>query len=88
MSRKLTVYGGRHFVGNSQCRMIVATYTKRRAIEILQISASSFRDFWCATGNTRELEIAAREPEVVFYCMNEFTSDPVFKRLDELEEAS
>lgn len=83
--RELKVYGGRYWVrgGHFQSRALVATRTKKRAIEILGISASEFNNYWCETGNTIELEVAMNEPETVFYYPKgeEFRPDRVLLRL-------
>jgi len=62
--KTLTVYGGttfrsfKEFLSTKQTRAIVATYTKKQAMEIANVSRSTFRDYWCRTGNPTELATA------------------------------
>lgn len=61
--KKLRVWGG------SACGMyrhIVATRTKKRAIELFGISYSLFRDYYCETGNEQEIKTATSKPNTVF----------------------
>ena len=62
---KYKVYGGFTFHNGKQVRTIVATKTKKKAIELLHISAYHFNDYWCDTGNLIELEAAMLNPEKV-----------------------
>ena len=68
--KEYKVYGGLIMVKGKQRRTIIATRTKKRAVELLTpftiISASHFRDYWGETGNKIELSVALAEPEVVF----------------------
>lgn len=70
MARELKVYGGRFWVRGYDTRggrAIIATRTKKRAMEILELSQSEFYNFWCETGNETELKIALAEPETIFF---------------------
>lgn len=71
MSKKLKVFGGTVFYGKSgeprkQVRVIVATFTKKQAVELLNsvndiaygISYNDFNDYFCETGNDIELSVA------------------------------
>ena len=61
--RELKVYGY-NYCGTH--RKIVATRTKKRAIELLGITRHDAKDFMCETGNVKELEIAKSKPGVIF----------------------
>lgn len=61
--KELKVYGGS---ANGQYREIVATRTKKKAIELFGISYSHFRDYYCETGNEQEITIATSKPDTVF----------------------
>ena len=69
--RKLKTYGGNLFIGNKQQRVIVATTSKKRAIEILPISSYEFNYYWCETGNDIECKIALENPEIMFSTDNQ-----------------
>ncbi|MFK5950609.1 MAG: hypothetical protein QM500_17795 [Methylococcales bacterium] len=76
MGKKLKVWGGLSVIdGGIQVRAIVATHTKKRAIELLNLSANEFNRYWMETGNPIELNTALSSPESVFVassvtCMN------------------
>lgn len=61
--KKLKVYGG-SCCGNH--REIVATRTKRKAMELFGISYSHFKDYYSETGNKNEIEIATSKPNIIF----------------------
>lgn len=63
MIRELKVWGG-CLTGID--RTIVATRTKKRAIELFNISGYHFNNYCCATGNQQEMEVALSNPEVVY----------------------
>lgn len=65
----LKVWGGWTFVNGKQVRTIVATLTKKKACELLDIPYYYFKDYWCATGNEKELEVALEFPNTVFVNM-------------------
>lgn len=64
MTKKLKVFGGTIFYGTprKQIRVIVATYTKKQAVELLNtvtnISYTHFNDYFSKTGNVVELSVA------------------------------
>lgn len=64
MPKGYTVWGGIH--ARDQVRIIVATKTKKRAIELLGITKSAFDHSFNKTGNQLELEVALGAVEVVF----------------------
>ena len=64
--RELKVWGGLTFLNGKQVRTIVATRTKKRAAELLNLSAFEFREYWTDTGNETELKIALAKPETIF----------------------
>lgn len=73
---KLKVWGGTLMIGGKQVRGIVATQYKKQALEILRafnIGPTEFKNHWCATGNSIELETALAQPGKVF-ASTEFTS--------------
>lgn len=81
LARKLKVYGGlinRSEIGifngnhHPQVRAIVASTTKKGALEIIQKysrceTMHSFSNYWCKTGNAEELRIATANPGRLFY---------------------
>ena len=64
---KFKVYCRCSIYNGKQVRAIVATKTKKKASILLGISYSYFTDYFCETGNEKELEIALKNPEIVFY---------------------
>jgi len=67
MSKKLIVFGGNIFYGTprKQVRAIVASYTKKQAVELLDtINGGAFsyfryfKNYFCETGNSIELSVA------------------------------
>jgi hypothetical protein len=77
--RELAVWGGLLFNKNGQVRCIVATRTKKRAAELLNIPVSHLNNYFSVTGNSKELAIALAEPEVVFTETQPFTK--IYERL-------
>jgi hypothetical protein len=71
---KYKVYGGLTFHNGKQVRTIVATKTKKKAIELLHISAYHFNDYWCETGNKIELEAALLNIEKVLIATTNYPS--------------
>lgn len=65
--RKYKVYGITLSQGSGQIRAIVATKTKKRACELFGISYNYFINYGCETYNDKELKIALKKPEVIFY---------------------
>lgn len=61
--RELKVWGGSY---DGMYRVIVATKTKKRAIELFGISYSRFKDYYCETKNEQEIVIATSKPNTVF----------------------
>lgn len=64
--RELIVWGGLTMIDCEQVRTIVATRTKKRAVELLNITMYDFNGWWCRTGNEIELKTALGTPETVF----------------------
>ena len=65
MSKKLKVFGGGIFYGipRKQVRILVASYTKKQAVELLStvngsINYTHFNNYYCETGNSVELSVA------------------------------
>ena len=77
--RKIKVYGGLTFVDGKQVRTIVATTTKKRAMELLDITITELNNYWCETGNSLELNIALNELDTVFVATSSMGRD--FKQL-------
>jgi hypothetical protein len=48
-----------------QCRAVVATKTKKRAVELLDLTLYTFNNYSCVTGNKEEIAAAMKEPETV-----------------------
>ena len=73
---ELTVWGGYGFVsGIGQVRMIVATFTKKRAMELIGISSyKQFNDYWCETGNQAEILAALKSPGEVLFKTDKYIS--------------
>jgi len=83
MARQLKVWGGNLMVGNTQFRAIVATTTKKRAVELLDISAGEFNNFWCETRNSVEVPLGTENPETVFVCTGRRTSQEKYIKLEQ-----
>ena len=68
--KKLKVYGGSFIIRGKQMRSIIASSTIKQALEVLKdvcINYSYFKDYWCETGNEKELEEALKQPYTLFY---------------------
>jgi hypothetical protein len=83
MARQLKVYGGKTYVNRKPLRTIIATTTKKRAMEILGISVGEFNNYWCETGNEHELKTALNCPETVFVSEDKH-GDRTYKKLSEI----
>lgn len=66
--KKLKVFGGNFAIKGKQVRAIIACEYKNQAIAKLGISYNNFRNFWCKTGNEKELEVGLSTPYTIFYC--------------------
>ena len=73
------VFGGLTFVNGKQARTIVATKTKKKAMELLDVSVSEFNNYWGETGNGIELSVALNKPETVFFSFD--TLNKVFREM-------
>lgn len=73
MKNKYKVFGGLTFKDGKQVRCIIATKTKKRAIELLKITPFEFNNYWCDTGNDIECEVALESPETVFISINHYS---------------
>lgn len=51
---------------DGRSRRIVAAKTKKEAAQRLGVSLHQFRNYGCQTGNQEEIELAMREPGVVW----------------------
>lgn len=67
MKGKLKVYGGNIFVRGVQRRAIVAASSQKEVARIIGCPLYEIREWWCETGNNRELDVALAEPGVVFH---------------------
>ena len=65
--KKYKVWGGLIYGNKGAKRTIIATKTKKKAIELLELPYSYFNDYWCETGNEKELKLALSKPETIFY---------------------
>jgi len=74
MSRPYKVFGGLIHNDGQQVRCIVATKTKKRAMELLGLKPSYFNDYWYESGNKIELEVALKSPEKVFISKNHYST--------------
>lgn len=63
----MKVYGTSHYFNHNtyQCRAVVAAKTKKRAAELLEQTAYTFKFYTCETGNKKEIELAMAQPETV-----------------------
>jgi len=69
---KLKVYGGPIHYKGKQCRAIVATTSQKKVVELfknrkVRISLYEICNYWCETGNEKELKIALAKPNTIFY---------------------
>ena len=51
-----------------QCRAIVATKTKKEAMEAFGQTSYTFKNYTAETGNEVELKVALADPGVVYEC--------------------
>ena len=63
---KMKVWGGMTFNKGIQVRTIIATPTKKKAMELLDLPSSYFNDYWSETGNDIELATALAKPNTIF----------------------
>lgn len=68
--KKLKVWGGS---ASGMYREIVATKTKKKAIELFGVSYSRFKDYYCETGNEKEIAIATSKPNTVFRAKDNYS---------------
>lgn len=61
------------FLDGSQRHTVIATRTKKKAYEMLGVSAKYFNDYFCETGNAKELELCLNKPETFFIEIGAFT---------------
>ena len=70
MKKELTVWCGITIKdvngARKQMRTIVATYTKQKAIDILEITPLHFKNYWSETSNKMDIMTATENPETVF----------------------
>ena len=63
---KLKVWGGQYWPPMSNgTRAIIATKTKKAAMEASGLSAYTFNNFWCITANPAEVKAALEKPGVL-----------------------
>lgn len=73
---KLKVFGGLTAgQGKIQVRTIIATTSKKRAAELLDVSITELSNYWCVTGNPIENALALENPEVIFQASNSTDKD-------------
>ncbi len=66
MPRELRVWGTwMYFEGGQQANAVVATYTKKRAAELLKQSRHTFNQYTSETSNKFDVEEALAKPETV-----------------------
>lgn len=58
----MKVYGGDLFWRGKQWHVVVAANSQRRVAEITGLSLYYIRNWWCETGNDREITQAHRHP--------------------------
>lgn len=73
--KQLRVWGGLTFKGGKQVRTIVATRTKKRAMELLKASPNTFKDYWSETGNAVEIATALPKPDTIFIASTSMGND-------------
>ncbi len=82
----MKVYGGLIFIHGKQRRTIVKAKSQKRAAELLNVSAYQFRNFWCETGNSGELDAAEKhEPETVLVGGGPTTTNVEYRPISEVE---
>lgn len=67
---KYKVWGGLTFKGRNQVRTLVATKTKKRAVELLKLPYYYFADYWSETYNEKEIKLAMVKTETIIYVDN------------------
>ena len=75
MKRKMKIWGGYQHRNGKQCRVIVATHTKKRACELLSITISELNNYYGETRNNLEVDTALMSPEVVFVASSRHGKD-------------
>lgn len=77
--KKYQVWGGEIFHRGNQVRGIVATFTKKKAMELFEVSYSEFEGYFCETGNDTELNIALQKTDTVFVASSVLGEDFIEK---------
>jgi len=72
---KLKVYGGLTFVNGKQLRTIIAETSQKKASKKLGITLGDLRNYWSATGNKIEVDMATSKPGFVFKASTSMGSD-------------
>ena len=80
MTRQPKVYGGAFFLNGNQVRGIMAG-TQVEIAKATNNGLAYIRNYWVETGNIKELEIALKSPGVLFWCSNNHSSNPEYKRV-------
>lgn len=87
MPREVKVYGGLTFAeSGKQVRTIVATDTKKKACELLNMSIGEFNTYWSQTGNKAELEAGRTTPNKVLCATKQFSKDFSPRKDNQLNE--
>lgn len=86
MAKKLKVYGGNFHLRGKQVHGVIAG-TQNQAADATGAGLSYIRNYWCETGNATALEVALKEPGVLFWCENNHASKPVYMRVEKEQKA-
>jgi len=82
MAKKLKVFNGTSYKRGKAMNVIVATYTKKRACELLDVSMNLLNNFFPITFNKHQIEVATANPEVVMACpdRDRYKQNPTYEK--------
>ncbi len=79
----MKVYGGCFFYQGRQVHGIVAG-TQKQVAKVTGSSLGYIRGWWSPTGNKKEVEMATKNPGVLFWCENDYANQE-YHRFDNFE---
>lgn len=79
--KKIKVFGGDIYHDGKQRRAIVATTSQKKLAEVTQLSLYEIKNWWCETGNEKELKTALAEPNIIFVADKNNNMEREYKKL-------
>lgn len=92
MARQLKVFSGSVRYNGKHMHCILATTTKKKACEILDVSNKELTDFWYCWekghGDKNAIDQALAQPETQLYCYDKdyYKRDVIYKKMEEIND--